>query len=399
VSREKHQNGWVKESGKLVKKWVGHWRPYRPDGTRGHSEVVLGLKSKMRKWEAEEALRKHINEQAKQQAVCPTGEPSFQWFWENSYLPSRAWGPAMKSAVTSVVAKHVLPKFGQSKISEMDKLALQIHLNTLADSYSRSLVKKVLVQFRAVLEEAVEQDLITKNPARKLVMPTTRKPCGRFLSLEEYDALIAQLEFRDRLIVRMFCAMGFRPGELFALRWDDIEEARVRVDESSSRWGIKEPKTQGSDAYIPMPASVCKDMELWRGMHHLMSPSALVFSTSSGRPISPHNYERDVIVPAAIRAGIMAKPGKERQKGDPKRDKASAVNFQAFRRTFGTWMQKTGATVKDVQGAMRHSTPDQTLKVYMREIPSGVRDAVEDLDRLFSEKRQLADAKPEGGVQ
>ena len=37
--------------------------------------------------------------------------------------------------------------------------------------------------------------------------------------------------------------------------------------------------------------------------------------------------------------------------------------FQAFRRTFATWMQRTGATVKNVQGAMRHSSPDQTLKV------------------------------------
>ena len=66
---------------------------------------------------------------------------------------------------------------------------------------------------------------------------------------------------------------------------------------------------------------------------------------------------------------------------------------------FGTWMQRTGATVKDVQGAMRHSTPDQTLRVYMREIPAGVRAAVDDLDCLFNQKRGLADAKPEGGVQ
>ena len=66
-----------------------------------------------------------------------------------------------------------------------------------------------------------------------------------------------------------------------------------------------------------------------------MTPSALIFTTSSGKHIYPHNDERD---------------------------KATAVNFQAFRRTFGTWMQKTGATVKAVQGAMRHSTPDQTLK-------------------------------------
>lgn len=43
--------------------------------------------------------------------------------------------------------------------------------------------------------------------------------------------------------------------------------------------------------------------------------------------------------------------------------------------------------------------PGQTLKVYMREIPAGVRAAVEDLDRLLSEKRGLAEAKAEGGVQ
>ena len=75
------------------------------------------------------------------------------------------------------------------------------------------------------------------------------------------------------------------------------------------------------------------------------------------------------------------------------------MNFQAFRRTFATWMQKTGATLKDLQGAMRHSTPDQTAKVYMREIPGGVRAAVEDVDRLLNEKRGLVEAKPEGGVQ
>ena len=106
-----------------------------------------------------------------------------------------------------------------------------------------------------------------------------------------------------------------------------------------------------------------------------------------------------MIVPAATRAGIMTKPPKERQKGDPKRNKATDVNFQAFRRTFATWMQRTGATVKDVQGAMRHSSPDQTLKAYMREIPDGVRGAVDALDRMFTEHGGLAENGPEGPVQ
>ena len=95
----------------------------------------------------------------------------------------------------------------------------------------------------------------------------------------------------------------------------------------------------------------------------------------------------------------MTKPSKERKKGDPKRNKATAVNFQAFRRTFATWMQRTGATVKDVQGAMRHSSPDQTLKAYMREIPDGVRAAVDALDRMFTAHGALAEKGPEGPVQ
>ena len=65
----------------------------------------------------------------------------------------------------------------------------------------------------------------------------------------------------------------------------------------------------------------------------------------------------------------MAKPAKDRKKGTPVRDPATAVNPRAFRRTFATWMQRTGATVKDVQGAMRHYTRPNP-KVYMREIPT-----------------------------
>jgi len=53
-----------------------------------------------------------------------------------------------------------------------------------------------------------------------------------------------------------------------------------------------------------------------------------------------------------------------------------------LQRTFAIWIQRTGATVKDVQGAMRHALPDQTLKVYMRKIPDGVRNAVEALDQI-----------------
>ena len=150
MPRERHQNGWVVESGKRIKKWIGHWCPYRENGSRSHSTVVLGLKSKMRKWEAEDALRRHIESVTGQQPKCDA-DPTLQWFWDNAYLPSRTWGPAMVSTVTSIIKRHVLPKFGQTRLADLDKLELQKHLNALAESFSRSMVKKILVQYRAIL--------------------------------------------------------------------------------------------------------------------------------------------------------------------------------------------------------------------------------------------------------
>ena len=60
-------------------------------------------------------------------------------------------------------------------------------------------------------------------------------------------------------------------------------------------------------------------------------PASLVFPMADGTALSAHNYERDVIVPAAHPRRYHDAPPKERQKGDSKRD------------NFGIWMQRTAA--------------------------------------------------------
>ncbi|HWQ53553.1 MAG TPA: tyrosine-type recombinase/integrase [Bryobacteraceae bacterium] len=389
MPKERHQNGWVELVGKRVKKWKGHFWIYKTvEGAekRCHTSRIVGLKSKMPKWKAEEELRAIIERETKQLARCD-GTATLGWFWEHRYLPSRTWDAATKSAVGSVVRRHVLPQFGDVPLSDLDKFAMQSHLNALAEGYSQSLVKKVRVQLAAVLEEAVEQEIIGKNPARKLQMPKTRKPCGRFLTVEEYWRLLAELEDRDRLVVHIAVALGLRPGELFALRWDDVEPGRLRVDESLrfGADGTKDPKTEGSNAFVYLTPGLQGEIERWRiSCGAAAGSSVYIFPARTGAPISPHNYERDVIVPAATSAGIMPKPPKDRPKGAPKCGKATAVNFQAFRRTTATWMQRGGGTIKDVQGAMRHASPEVTLRSYMKEIPAGVQAVVESLDAMLT---------------
>jgi len=57
------------------------------------------------------------------------------------------------------------------------------------EGYSKSAIKHVRTYLKASFEYAIDEDLIPKNPARKLAMPNIqKKPCERFLSIEEVQA-------------------------------------------------------------------------------------------------------------------------------------------------------------------------------------------------------------------
>jgi hypothetical protein len=151
MQRERHQTGWVAVSGKREKKWIGHWMPYRHDGMRTHARVVLGLKSKMAKWEAEGKLRAHSSEQEKR-PVTPEGEPTFQWFWENRFLPTRVWCPKTESLMKSVFKLHVLPVIGPRELRKIEKFEIDMLVKKIASAFSKSMVQKVRIYIKAALE-------------------------------------------------------------------------------------------------------------------------------------------------------------------------------------------------------------------------------------------------------
>jgi len=76
--------------------------------------------------------------------------------------------------------------------------------------------------------------LISINPAAKLELPGAklRRPSKREYSLDEMRRLFsaaAAVSVREHLIVRIFYVCGLRPGELFALRLDDVELGLLRM--------------------------------------------------------------------------------------------------------------------------------------------------------------------------
>lgn len=362
MPRDRHQKGYVRLVGKTVKKWKGFFHVYVvADGQerRKKTAVILGEKAELKKWEAEQKLAAIIAKETGKVAR-PDTDQNFRWFWETRFLPIQAnWSPHHRVTIEGMFAKHVLPRIGSLKLEDLNRFELQMLLNDLAKTKSPSLIHKIFTYIKDAVAEAQDQDFIEHNPVRKLELPSTaKKPCERFLDLDEIATLDKNLKGRDRLIFRLFIVIGFRPSELFALRWDDIQPGEIRVDEAVPRNQLGETKTEGSRGIIPIPRQIEEELSLYRQFCERTGPRDFCFEARyMRRPACPRSYLRRFLKPKAKELGI------------------SGLTYQALRRTFATHFQKHG-NPKDAQAVMRHADISTTLGIYTKFIPESARQSL-----------------------
>ena len=376
--RERGQNGWLEITGKTRKRWRGHFHIYemQPDGKerRKHKTTILGLRSNMTRKEAADALRQTIAARSELK-IERQPEMTFGQFWRERFLPMRQqqWKVSSRQTQIDNIERYCVGLLEAKPLSKIDRFGLQMQANRLAEKFSGSVVNKFVTWSRAILEEAVEQDYLPKNPAKKLAMPETRAENKRFLTLKEIPVVLGKLPFRERLILRISLVLGLRPGELFALRWNDIDGYSLRLDESTIDGKVfSRLKTERSRGYVALPASLRSGLAEWKKMQIPENEQEFIFPNADGGILRLRNYRADVLRPALDR--IAEETG------------IKGVDFRACRRTCATHLSKHG-NIKEVQAHLRHSRATTTLDVYVQEIPEAVRQAVEGLDSVFAETK------------
>ncbi len=367
MPRDRYQRGWVEEVGKHVKKWRGHCYVYRigTDGKekRHHKTATLGLKARMDKREAMKALQEIIERETLQTAAV---EATLKWFWEKRYLPLH--GAALKESSSYhlkwVMTKHILGKFGDTPIAAIDRFAMQGYLNDLAKKYGASLIHKVRTYLNAVLEEALYQGFVKRNEAALLEKPKVDERDRHFLRPEACKRLLDSTAGRDNLILRLLLFCGLRPGELFALRWDDWEPGALRIDERIWQGRLGSPKTRRSASYVTLPDSLDEAIAAWKQECGIVDLRSWIFTNDKGRWITAGTWLRENLKPLAAAC------------------KVGFTNYQVIRRTFATLIQKHGS-VKDAQTQLRHASPNLTVGTYMQAIPESVREAVNSFEQAI----------------
>ena len=104
---------------------------------------------------------------------------------------------------------------------------------------------------------------------------------------------------------------GVRRCDVFALRWIDLDEQGrcLRIREAVYEGAFDSPKTEASAPQIPLSAAAMALMADWRARAKDVQQDRLVFSTWSGKPISPNNVLRQQVYSACEALGSNAYRG------------------------------------------------------------------------------------------
>jgi integrase len=223
-----HQRGYVTLRGK---QWYGYFRKVVNDPTTDEQKtvrvpVILGLKSKMSKFEAREALQREITKQIGKPGsptrVMNDGSVTFAWFVKNRFLPLKeaVWKEETAKTKTILIQSDLVDPLGEIPLANFDKFSLQLHLNKLAITRSKDTVLQMRAYLRDIFAEAVDQDFLTKDPARKVKVPTQlRETDTTTLTWDQLGLALAELTLRDRILLELDMTNALRPSELLAFRW------------------------------------------------------------------------------------------------------------------------------------------------------------------------------------
>jgi integrase len=384
MARRRFQAPKPERRGKL---WVlRYWQDVFENGrrTRKRKRVKLAPAT-MAEREVKKLAAEHLRPM-NQGLVTIGSATNFNEFVDNVYTPV----PLSKMASTTqdryqgIIGNYLKPQFGGLCLRDITELTVDRYLTTLPDNpklKSEESWDKIRDVLSSILGAAVRYGLLVKNPVAGIQLPKPKrgKRSKPFITPEQFTALVNLIAEPYATMVYVSIYTGLRVSELAALKWVDIGESSITIDERYCRGDWSGPKTDPSNATIPVNGSVIEriyrlkglvvDVKAGRATRHYQvvksdGPEDLVFqSVKDGVVMRDNNILVRHIKPAARKLGLQC-------------------NWQILRRSFATWLKLAGADPKDAQALMRHSRVSTTLEIYQQFIPESERKVVDRLSGL-----------------
>ena len=253
----------------------------------------------------------------------------------------------------SYLRLHLVPFFGDLQIDKIGRSDVEgFTAEKLADGKAPKSVRNYLGLLHSLFDYAEKQDWSRGNPCKLVVKPGDDEGDAdiRFLDDDELDALLRAVPEKglgplDQTLYLMAAMTGLRQGELFALRWRDIDWAasRIRVRQNYVRGEFGKPKSKRSTRSVPLADRVAGKLHrLFLGSPFQGDDDLVFGNPGTGKPLA--------------RRAVL-----KRFKSSLNRAGVREIRFHDLRHTFGTRMAGAGVPLRTLQEWMGHRDLKTTL--------------------------------------
>ncbi|AQA06184.1 site-specific integrase [Mycobacterium sp. MS1601] len=269
------------------------------------------------------------------------------WFSAQAHISA-------KTAVTrrSVWNSRVEPQWGNTLVADVRPAAIRAWVAAMVtDGAGTPIIENAFGVLRQVLGAAVEDNRIARNPCDGIKLPKRKHSDRGYLTHKQVVALAATVD-RDGMVVRFLAYTGLRWGEMAALRVQDFDMLRRRVNVSRSvtesgglQWST--PKTWERRS-VPFPATLCDELAalmIGKGRDDL------VFTDQRGGVLRNSNWRTRVFRPAVLSCQLT----------DPT---FPTITPHDLRHTAASLAVSARANVKAVQRMLGHAKASMTLDTY-----------------------------------
>jgi integrase len=294
------------------------------------------------------------------------------------WLNDSVQGSARRSTYESYrrqARRYITPAIGRVRLKALTPAHVQGLYREMQD---RGLSARTVQYTHAVLHRALKQavrwNMIPRNICEAVDVPQVRREEMHPLAPEQARRFLdaARGERLEALYVVAVHA-GLRPGELLALKWEDVDldGGTLRVHRALSGGEFTAPKTKRSRRRIDLSTGSIailkqhrkRQLEERMARAGLWQDHGLVFPSSVGTPLSHRNLVRSFKA-VLRRAGLPA-----------------TIRLYDLRHTCATLLLCRNVHPKYVQELLGHASIAQTLDTYSHVLPGmdgGIGDAIDD---------------------
>ena len=355
----------------------------RRDYPSGKSVYIVGFRDQYGRWhekaagarrkDAEALLRRIGQEIAEGTYGQEREDPTFSEFAAR-FLTAKEGGIKLSTLddYQQVIHNHLNPFFGRMRLSGITPLKVQGFLAWEGErGISPATTGKAFRVLKVILRQALAWELIGRDPTSGVRGPRQERKEMDFLTPEETTALLEAAEGETRDIIAVAALAGLRQGEIFALRWGDIdlEASSIQVVRAYRNGRFTEPKTAASRRAVPISGHLERILRARYEAAGAPRPEDLVFPSQAGGPLDRANFITRSFEPALAAAGLRR------------------IRFHDLRHTYASLAISAGMDPKGLQRAMGHSSIMVTMDTYAHLFPGAHEAALRRLDATLDAVR------------